>query len=138
MQPQSLLLMAGVVVCGAMAMVMIGFGRRKAVVNLDDRLAHFAERDNVQSLRDREMEQSFGERVIKPLLRGWAQRLGQMSPGSSHEKVKVKLAEAGNPGGIGPTEFIGLRWLAAIGLGVGSFFVFNVTMGMGLVALLLP
>jgi tight adherence protein C len=133
-----LLLMAGVVVCGAMAMVMIGLGRRKPVVNIDDRLAHFAERDDVKTLRDREMEETFLNRVVKPMLRAWAIKLGQMTPSSNHEKVKQRLAEAGNPSGIGPVEFVGIRILMAIGLGVGSFFLFGLSGGNAQTRLLIP
>jgi tight adherence protein C len=133
-----LLLMAGVVVCGAMAMVMIGMGRKRPVVNVDERLAHFAERDEVKSLRDREMDESFINRVLKPMLRGWSVRLGKLSPSSNHEKIKQLIAEAGNPGGIGPIEFVGMRWLVAIGLGVGGFFLFGFSGGGPQIQLLIP
>ena len=41
---------------------------------------YFAERDDVKSLRDRELDQSFGQRVLKPLVRGWAIKLGSITP----------------------------------------------------------
>jgi tight adherence protein C len=132
-----LLLLSGVVVCGALAMVMIGLGRRPKTVNIDDRLAHFAERDEVKSLRDREMELSFGQRVLKPLIRSWALKLGAMTPAANNEKLRKKIAEAGNPSGIGPVEFVGMRLLLALGLGVGSFFLFGLA-GSGVMRLLVP
>ena len=137
MASQSLLLLAGVVVCGAAAMMMIGLGRR-TTVSLDERLAQFAQREDVKSLRDREMDQSFGDRVLKPLLRSWAVRLGQLTPGANHEKVRQKLAEAGNPSGIGPVEFIGMRLLVAIGMGAGSFLLFGLSGGSPQARLLIP
>ena len=138
MASQSLLLLAGVVVCGAAAMVMIGLGRRRTTTGFDERLARFAEREDVRSLRDRELDQSFLDRVIKPVLRNWAVRLGQITPGANHEKLKQKLAEAGNPNGIGPVEFVGMRLLLALGLGGGFFLLFGVAGGTAQARLLLP
>lgn len=138
MAAQSLLLLAGVVVCGAAAMVMIGLGRRRTTTGFDERLARFAERDRVQSLREREMDQSLLDRVIRPLLRSWAVRLGQVTPGANHDKIRQRLAEAGNPSGIGPVEFVGLRLLMAIGLGGGFFLLFGVAGGRSQIGILLP
>jgi tight adherence protein C len=138
MTPQMLLLFSGVVVCGALAMVLIGLGRKPKTVNLDDRLAHFAERDDVKTLHDREMEQSFKQRVLKPLIRNWALKLGRLTPAGNNEKLKQKIAEAGNPSGIGPVEFVGMRMLLALGLGIGAFFLFGLSSGNPQVQFLIP
>jgi tight adherence protein C len=133
-----LLLMSGVVVCGALAMVMIGLGRKPKTVSIDDRLAHFAERDDVKTLRDRELDESFGQRVLKPLIRGWALKLGRLTPSASQEKLKIKIAEAGNPSGIGPTEFVGMRILLALGLGGGAFLLFGIPASSPQIRFLIP
>src|SRR4051812_36567858 len=97
-------------------------GQKRAVVNIDERLASFAERP--MSLEDQELERPFSERVLKPMIKKWSLALGSRSPAASTEKVRLKLAQAGNPSGMGPVEFIGLRFLLAIGLCGGAFFLF--------------
>jgi tight adherence protein C len=102
-----------------LSLTMFGLSRgRKSVVNLDERLASFADRPI--SLEDQELSQPFSERVLKPLIKGWTLRLGALSPAKSGEKVRAKLAQAGNPSGMGVTEFLGLRLLLAIGFGSGA------------------
>src|SRR5690242_17179354 len=96
-----------------LSLTMFGLSRgRKSVVNLDERLASFADRP--VSLEDQELSEPFSQRVLKPLIKGWTLKLGAMSPAKSGEKIRVKLAQAGNPSGMGVTEFLGLRLLLAI------------------------
>jgi tight adherence protein C len=109
-------------------------GQKRAVVNIDERLASFAERP--MSLEEQELEQPFSERVLKPIIKRWAMALGSRSPAASTEKLRLKLAQAGNPSGLGPVEFIGLRFLIAIGLGAGAFFLFIFATGNPVVGLL--
>lgn len=102
-----------------LSLTMFGLSRgRKSVVNLDERLASFADRP--VSLEEQEMSEPFSQRVLKPLIKRWTLRLGAMSPAKSGEKIRVKLAQAGNPSGMGVTEFLGLRLLLAIAFGVGG------------------
>lgn len=104
------------------SMTMFGLARsKKQVINIDDRLASFAERP--QTLEDRELAKPFSERVLKPLIKSWSNRLGDRSPARSADKIRIKLAQAGNPSGMGPTEFVGLRTLVALGLGGGLFLL---------------
>ena len=39
------------------------------------------------------------------------------------ERTRIKLGQAGNPSGLGPIEFLGLRYLVALGLGGGAFLL---------------
>ena len=117
-----LLMLSGVIVLMGFSLAMFGMSRKRAVVNIDDRLAHFAER--VDPLEKLELKQSFIERIIKPNLRRLATRIGRVVPTSSGDKVRTKLGEAGNPSGLGVIEFMGLNYLMAIGLGGGSALLF--------------
>jgi tight adherence protein C len=117
-------------------MVAVGMNRKKATVNIDERLANFADRPS--SLYDQEMSQSFGDRVVKPLVKRWALVLGRKSPAKTLESNRLKIMRAGNPSGIGPIEFQGLRLLLLIGLGAGSFFLLSVPGKLSGMALLLP
>lgn len=115
------------------SLAMFGLSRRKEVtINIDDRLASFGARP--KSLEEDELSQSFSQRVLKPALKNWSNRLGERAPGRSAEKVRIKLAQAGNPSGMGATEFLGLRVLVSVGLGAGMLLLFafglaNVSLG---------
>jgi tight adherence protein C len=112
-----------VAVLGA-GMIVLGMKSKRATVIIDERLASFAERP--QSLHEQEMSQSFGSRVLKPAFKRWAIMLGSRTPAKTLEAHRLKIMQAGNPSGIGPVEFQGLRFLLAIGLGVGSFFLLSI------------
>jgi tight adherence protein C len=121
--PIQLLLIA----IGALGIAVAGFGvirQRREAVNVDDRLATFGERP--LSFGEREMRRSFSERVLLPLIERSSHLLGKKSSEKSLSKIQAKLAQAGNPSGFGPAEFIGLRILIAISLMVGFFVLFTV------------
>lgn len=136
MTQSQLLLMSGFVVLMGMSLSMIGLSRRRPVVSIDERLAHFAERP--MSLEDEEMARPFSDRVLKPTLKKVILRLSALTPARNTEKIRAQLAEAGNPSGLGVAEFVGLRLFLAIGLAVGSFFLFTLAGSPGLLALILP
>jgi tight adherence protein C len=110
------------------SLTMIGLSRqRRSVVSIDERLANFVDRP--ATLEDRELSEPFSERMLKPLIKSWATSLGSRSPAKSSEKVRMKLAKAGNPSGMGVSEFIGLRFLVALGLGLGMALFLAVVAG---------
>jgi len=125
MSPQILFLIIGLAGVG---LTLVGIGKqRRPAINIDDRLATFGDRP--KSLDEVDLEKPFSERVIKPMIKGWSNKLGERSPARSTEKIRIKLQQAGNPSGMGATEFTGLRFLVAIGLAVGSFLLFALAMG---------
>ncbi|MGI8474848.1 MAG: hypothetical protein ACR2OO_00475 [Thermomicrobiales bacterium] len=99
--------------------------QRRGIVSIDERLSTFAER--TLTLEEREFQQGFADRLIKPMVRKWSTFIGERSGANSVEKVRHKLSQAGNPSGLGPVEFVGLRLLLALGLGAGAFLLFFVT-----------
>lgn len=123
MSPQ--VIAAFILLMGA-GLCLVGLSRRKPAISIDERLATFADRSTV-SLERKELEQPFSERVLKPLIKGWAIKLGSRSPAQAHEKTRTLLAQAGNPSGLGPAEFLGLKMLLAVALGGGTFVMFTVT-----------
>lgn len=108
-----------------LSIAMLGMSRQRKVISIDERLANFADRP--MSLEEQEMSQPFSERVLRPVIKKWSLRLGAHSPARSADKVRLKLAQAGNPSGMGVAEFLGFRILLAIGFGVGAvlFFLFG-------------
>lgn len=97
-------------------------GKKSAAPAIEDRLNNYAMRP--VSLRDQEMKEGFSSRVLRPAMKRWSHVLGQRSPAASMERVRLKLAAAGNPNGLGPIEFLGMRYLVAGGLGAGFAFLF--------------
>jgi tight adherence protein C len=119
-----------VVIVGMLGLSLAAFGiarQRRAVINIDERLNLFGDRP--LSIAEQEMELPFSQRVLKPLVERWSKLLGARSSDKSLEKVREKLERAGNPSGFGPVEFVGFRFLLAIGLGVGFFFLLSVATG---------
>lgn len=129
MTQYQLLMMSGAMVLVAMSLSLIGLSRRRPVVSIDERLGQFAER--TMSLEDEELQHSFGERMVKPLLKKIILRLGSMAPSRSTDKIRAQLAAAGNPSGIGVAEFVGLRLFLALSLSIGGFILFSVSGGVG-------
>ena len=123
-------------VAGGAAMVVFGMKGNRATVSIDERLASFAERP--QSLQEMEMSQSFCNRVLKPMFRRWSLVLGKRTPTKTLENNRLKIMRAGNPSGIGPMEFQGLRFLLCAGLGVGSFFLLSIPGALSGTMLMVP
>jgi tight adherence protein C len=93
------------------------------MVNIDDRLAQYADRPI--SVADEELSAPFADRVLKPLFKKVILRLGAVAPSKSAEKVRAKLAAAGNPSGLGVAEFMGLRIFLVLALAGGGFLLFG-------------
>jgi len=136
MTQQQLLLMSGFVVLMAMSLGLFGMSRRKPVVNIDERLAQFAERP--VAVEDEDLAQSFSHRILRPMLKTIILRLSALTPTRNSEKIRAKLAEAGNPSGIGVAEFVGLRAFLTLVLAVSAFLLFSVAGGPPMFAFGLP
>ena len=106
-------------------MLLVGMrGQRKSAPEFEDRMSAFASRAGGMAGSDE--QEGFFARIIKPAVRNLSRLLGQRSPGASLDRVRAKLAQAGNPSGLGPVEFIGLRYVVTLALGIGSFLLFTV------------
>ena len=64
-----------------------------------------------------ELQASFTQRVLLPLLKRLLYRLGTLSPAKNLNKLQRELIVAGSPYGLSPLDFVGLRILIA-GLGI--------------------
>lgn len=121
-----------IIAVGVLSVLFLFLGMRgkKTKTNaIEDRLSAFAMQP--MSLHEQEMKEGFTTRVLQPAIKRWSQSLGARSPAASMERVRLKLASAGNPNGLGPIEFLGMRYLVAAGLGGGLGFLL-VFVGLGL------
>lgn len=69
------------------------------------------------SLAEEELKKSFFERMIKPIIQKIALRFSRGEKGESspyQDKLLTQLIMAGNPGNLGPTEFIVLQFLISL------------------------
>ncbi|HQY30887.1 MAG TPA: type II secretion system F family protein [Thermomicrobiales bacterium] len=115
---------------GSVLFILMGMRRgRKASPNLEERLSSFGVQ--TKTLAEREQMEGFSTRVLKPAVRRMSNSLGNRSPAAALDKTRMKLAQAGNPSGMGPVEFLGLRYLVAAGLG-GGFFLLVMFAGIGI------
>src|SRR5688500_8422644 len=116
MTQTQLLALGGFVIFMSLAMFFLGLSRRRKSVNIEERLAQFAEADRPFSVVDEELSASFSHRVLKPVFKKTILKLAAFTPTKNIEKTKQKLAEAGNPSGLGVAEFMGLRLFLALAL----------------------
>jgi tight adherence protein C len=116
-----------------LVLLVVGLRRASASV-LSHRLQEFvteagaAQRQHMQLLRTRqaELSGSFRSRILVPVFKRLAGLIGTLTPSGMFEELKVELAAAGNPLGLGPREFYGIRLLFA---GVGFWVAWSILRG---------
>jgi tight adherence protein C len=73
------------------------------------------------SLTELELQVPRTERLLGPVRRSIARRVRQVTPIGTIEKSQLKLAQAGNPNNLTVQDFLGIKGMAAIALGIGGF-----------------
>jgi tight adherence protein C len=71
-----------------------------------------------RTLTEIEMEMPFSERILLPALRGMAKFVARFTPEQTIEEVRHKLDLAGNPNNWTAGDFLGVRGLGAVVLGL--------------------
>jgi tight adherence protein C len=100
----------------------LAFGRRSEQ-QVQERLTQYGTRP--KTLEEIELSQPFSQRVIMPLVNSIARLVTRFAPQKSMEAVRRNLELAGNPNGWGPSQFLAVRGLAAIIVGVLVFLLLN-------------
>lgn len=104
----------------AIMIIVIGVVQSRQAATLDDRLSTFTER--ARTLEELELELPFKDRVLKPAMQGVFNVFGKLSGKKNASKIKQNLEQAGNPGGLTPTMFTGVRAVVGIlGLALGVY-----------------
>lgn len=101
-------------------LVVVGVRRTRRDVVIEERLAQFGHR--VPSLEELELQLPFRERVLLPMLERLAAIVGRLTPQANLQRIQQRLIEAGSPGNLRATTFVGIRLFAALLLG-GLFFL---------------
>lgn len=94
---------------------------------LEARLAEFSQRGDAVSLEDIELSQPFSDRVILPMMKKMGELSTRFTPQHVLRGTEKKLELAGNPGRLGASAFLSLRFVAAAGFGGLLFVVFLFT-----------
>ena len=76
--------------------------------------------------RRSELRGSFRTRIISPLFKKLGRLLGQLTPGRLSASLEHRLALAGNPLGLGPREFYGIRFVFTL---IGIWLAFKILQG---------
>lgn len=111
-----ILLVMIIVVLLGVTLVGVSLMRMRQPDTISERLSQYTER--VMTLEELELQQPFHERVIIPMVKSILETLGKYGPKQSAERLRLNLQMAGNPGGITPMMFVGLRVGLALALGV--------------------
>ena len=110
MTPLILIVAVGLAI--SIVLLFVGVAAPRPADQVSDRLAEYGGR-NVVSLQELELSQPFSERFMKPMLRGISNTIARLSPNRNVAETRRRLEMAGRPYGWGPTEFMGMRGLAA-------------------------
>ena len=88
---------------------------------------------HAKNLEELELQQPFAERTLRPLVARLSRMSSRLSSASSTDTAEKRLAMAGNPGDLKLTDWMGVKMLVAIAVGVTMFLVFGLLVA-GIVA----
>ena len=121
-------------------LVIAGLKAPEAKDPIAERLAEFSFRDEMLSLEEIELSQSFYERIILPFFNRIGQFASRFTPQATLESARRRLEMGGNPMQMDPAFFLALRFIIAILFGglILALYVLgdrNIGQGLGLSAL---
>jgi tight adherence protein C len=117
-----LLALLGIVLLGAIFLVILGLRSAGNQDSLQQRLAEFAERGDTANLEEIELSQPLTDRVLFPVARRIGEFALRFTPQNAIQTTSRKLELAGNPPGLDPNLFWALR-MGGITLGFMLMFV---------------
>lgn len=89
-----------------------------------DHAAWQQQRTPVLSFRQAELSGSFVTRILQPWVTSLGRIFGRLAPARVMEDLRRQLVMAGNPWGLGPREFYGLRLVSTmVGLGLAFMLI---------------
>ena len=123
--------LASLLVALAVGAALLGVNRlRIASDSLQGRIEDFVRRP-ASSLEELELQQPFADRVLRPLLGKMSSIVARLLPQRNLERIRRDLVQGGVSGRLSATDFMGLRFVAAVALGFLSLLC-GVTAGIPL------
>jgi tight adherence protein C len=114
---------AAVMIFVAMMLIVVGIAAPRPADEVEARLVEYGGRP--LTLEELELSEPFSRRVLLPMIEASAGFMSRFTPQKTLEATQHKLDMAGNPNNWTPTQFFGVRGLAALLLGV---LIFALTM----------
>ncbi|MFQ5593332.1 MAG: type II secretion system F family protein [Anaerolineae bacterium] len=109
-------LLVSILVSSSVISFWLGLRRRSQVRELLDRLSAVGNRQSIPE--ELEMQQPFMTRVVRPALRAWVRRLGQIMPHRNVDRLQLNLERAGQPNDMTVSDFLGVRLIIGIAVTV--------------------
>jgi tight adherence protein C len=111
----------GLLLTGAIILIIIGLRYHDDEDPLQKRLAEFVESGKQANLEEIELSQPFAERIIFPAARKMGELVTKFTPQNSIQATAIKLERAGNPANIDPNVFFTFRM---VGLAFGPLIYY--------------
>ncbi|MBC8450551.1 MAG: type II secretion system F family protein [Chloroflexi bacterium] len=112
------------------------YRRRRSQTLVAERLGPDGSRPGPQTLDEEELGERFVVRVLKPFFRRLLAAAGRLTPAGNIERLQRDLLLAGHPANLTLLDFLGVKLLSAVLVGVGAFALLMARQMPGLPALL--
>lgn len=122
----AILVLGGLVLIGAVVLIIIGIKAPEAEDVLQKRLSEFSTFEGNVNLEEIELSQPFTERIIYPLARKMGEIAAKMTPQNALQSTARKLEMAGSPGRMEPSMILVLQFGGGILFGGLLGLVFSV------------
>jgi tight adherence protein C len=123
--PAWVIIIGIIVIIGVILLVLVGGRKSKSDEDpLAARLAEFSARGTPVSLEEIELSQPFQDRVIVPIIQKLGDISARFTPQHALETTTKKIELAGNPGNLGASSFLSLRFVGAGVFGLLLFLIF--------------
>ncbi len=120
-----LIIGAALMVFMAIMLIIAGIASPRPADEVEARLVEYGGRP--LTLEEIELAQPFSQRILLPMIQASSQFMARFTPQRTLEATRHKLELAGNPNNWSPTEFLGIRGLAALLLAALTFFLTMLT-----------
>ncbi len=128
-------LVIALLIIGAILLAIIGLRQSEAESEdpLQERLAEYMDSGReIHSLEEVELEQPFTQRVIMPMARALGNLALRFTPQSAIQTAQRNLELAGRPNGLEASTYVAMRFVLAVALGLGTFFLLKISPNEGL------
>jgi tight adherence protein C len=114
-----------ILVFGGILLLILGLTGGSPVDPVQARLSQLGS-IQARNLEELELQQPFAERTLRPLVARLSRMGGRLGSASSTETAERRLALAGNPGDLKLTDWMGVKMLVGIAMGVLMFLLIGV------------
>lgn len=110
----------GILVAGAIVAIWMSLSPAGSPRAVTDRMTGMV--DTTGAMND-ELQTSFAQRLIVPVFHRFTGFLAGLMPQKNVDKLNTMLIQAGSPGSLTAMDFVGIRFVLAIGAGAGYFLI---------------